>query len=64
MENEYLNIKLKKPVKPTISLLFIMGQRRGNQILFQGNKVVGLIVHKNDWEDVKKMVGGEGNVSS
>jgi hypothetical protein len=64
MENEYLNIKLKNPIKPTTQLLLIMGQRRGNQLLFQGGKVVGIVVHKNDWEEVKRIIGGEGNVSN
>jgi len=63
MEDEYLNIKLKKPVNPSTKLLLILGQRRGNRIFLKGGKVVGMVVHKNDLEEVKGMIGGEGNVS-
>jgi len=64
MENEYLEIKLKKPVNPSTKLLLILGQRRGNRVFLQGGKVVGMIVHKNDWEEIKGMIGGKENASN
>jgi hypothetical protein len=63
-EEEYIQIWFDKPrrfsSRLALELILLLGHRAGNQIILANNKVVGLIIHKNDWQDIeKKLKGGE-----
>jgi len=59
-EEEYIQIWFDKPRRFSSRLaLELIGHRAGNQIVLANNKVVGLIVHKNDWQDIEKKLRGD-----
>jgi hypothetical protein len=62
-DEEYIQIWFDKPrrfsSRLALELILLLGHRAGNQIILANNKVVGLIVHKNDWQDIEKKLKGD-----
>jgi sulfite reductase beta subunit-like hemoprotein len=54
-EDEFLTIYFKKPIKPNFSLFLFLGYRKGNKALMVRNKMVGMIIHKSDWLELKEL---------
>jgi hypothetical protein len=58
--NEYVEIYFKKPIslksKKAFLIMMLIGNRKGNMAYVQRNRLIGVKLHKNDLEDLKKIV--------
>jgi hypothetical protein len=65
-EEENIQIWFDKPrrfsSRLTLELILLLGHRAGNQIVLVNNKIVGLIVHKHDWQDIEKKLRSDKSV--
>jgi sulfite reductase beta subunit-like hemoprotein len=54
-ENEFLTIYFQRPVRPNLGIFLFLGYRKGNKALMVKNKMVGMIIHKSDWLELKEL---------
>jgi hypothetical protein len=56
MEDEFIQVNFKKPIKPSLSILLFLGYRKGNKVLMAKNKITGVVIHKQDWFELQELV--------
>jgi len=54
-ESEFIEVYFRQPVRPNLAVFLFLGYRKGNKVLMLGNKLVGMIIHRDDWNDLRKI---------
>lgn len=57
---EFYEVLFDKPILPTsklfLKIFLLLGVRKGNKLIAINNSIIGLILHKDDLKDLKRLV--------
>lgn len=54
-ESDFVEVYFQRPVRPNLSIFLFLGYRKGNRALMVRDKMVGMIIHKNDWLELREL---------
>jgi sulfite reductase beta subunit-like hemoprotein len=54
-ESDFIEVYFQRPVRPSLAVFLFLGYRKGNKALMVRGKMVGMIIHKSDWLELKEL---------